>query len=90
MSDDAGERPLARGVAARQRFARIFALGDRRSPSSWTPGLVLGPTDPELPLSMAAFRVNRDASTIPATMSMDVLDDLCLPFGGLETWQAEE
>ncbi|MAJ19013.1 MAG: hypothetical protein CMA06_04145, partial [Euryarchaeota archaeon] len=90
MSDVAGERPLARGVAARQRFARIFALGDRKSPSSWTPGLVSSSSDPELPLSMSAFRVKRDASTIPATMSMEVLDDLCLPFGGLETWQAEE
>ena len=90
MSDVAGERPLARGVAARQRFARIFALGDRKSPSSWTPGLVSSSSDPELPLSMAAFRVKRDPSTIPATMSMEVLGDLCLPFGGLETWQAEE
>ncbi len=90
MSEGAGERPLARGVAARSRFARIFALGDRRSPSSWTPGLVTGSSDPEIPLSMAALRVERDASTIPASLSMQVLDDLCLPFGGLETWQAEE
>lgn len=90
MSEDAGERPLARGVAARQRFARIFALGDRRAPSSWTPALVAGASDSELHLSICALRVERDASTVPASMSMTVLDDLCLPFGGSETWQAQE
>ena len=45
--DDRGadERPLARSVAARGRFARIFALGDRTSPSSWTPGLIVSAND---------------------------------------------
>lgn len=91
MSGDSGERPLARGVAARQRFSRIFALGDRRAPSSWTPALVVGAADSDLPLSICAFRVERDASTIPASMSMRVLGDLCLPFGdGSQTWQAQE
>ncbi len=90
MSEDAGERPLARSVTARQRFARIFALGDRRVPSSWTPALVAGASDTELPLSICALRVERDASTVPASMSMTVVEDLCLPFGGSETWQAQE
>ena len=81
MEEGADERPLARSVAARGRFARIFSLGDRASPSSWTPGLVLSSDDPEIPLPFAAFRMNRDSSMIPAKMSLEVLGDLCLPFG---------
>jgi len=90
MSEGAEERPLARSVVARQRFARIFSLGDRASPSSWTPGLVVSLEDPEIPLSFAALRIDRESSTIPATMSMQVLGDLCFPFGQLELWQAGE
>ena len=58
--------------------------------SSWTPGLVLSSDDPEIPLPFAAFRMNRDSSMIPAKMSLEVLGDLCLPFGQGETWNAEE
>mgnify|MGYP001161097652 FL=1 len=90
MEEGADERPLARSVAARGRFARIFSLGDRASPSSWTPGLVLSSDDPEIPLPFAAFRMNRDSSMIPAKMSLEVLGDLCLPFGQGEIWNAEE
>ena len=43
------ERPLARSVVARQRFGRLFSLGDRNSPSSWTPAIILGEDDEELP-----------------------------------------
>ena len=81
MKEEAAERPLARGITARNRFARIFSLGDRASPSSWTPGLVLSSDDPKLPLSIAAFQFQRNSNTIPATISIQVLDDLCLPFG---------
>ena len=90
MTEGAGERPLARSVAARWRFARIFSLGDRASPSSWTPGLVVSANDPEIPLRFSAFRIERESSRIPAKMSMEVLGDLCLPFGKPEIWNAEE
>ena len=90
MTEGAGERPLARSVAARWCFARIFSLGDRASPSSWTPGLVVSANDPEIPLRFSAFRIERESSTIPAKMSMEVLGDLCLPFGKPEIWNAEE
>ena len=90
MTEGADERPLARSVAARGRFARIFSLGDRASPSSWTPGLVVSSDDPEIPLRFSAFRIERESSTIPAKMSMEVLGDLCLPFGKSEIWNAEE
>ena len=90
MTEGADERPLARSVAARGRFARIFALGDRTSPSSWTPGLIVSANDPEISLRFSAFRIERESSTIPAKMSMEVLGDLCLPFGKPEIWNAEE
>ena len=90
MTEGADERPLARSVAARGRFARIFSLGDRASPSSWTPGLVVSSDDPEIPLRFSAFRIERESSTIPAKMSMEVLGDLCLPFGKPEIWNADE
>ena len=90
MTEGADERPLARSVAARGRFSRIFSLGDRASPSSWTPGLVVSPDDPEIPLRFSAFRLERKSSTIPAKMSMEVLGDLCLPFGKPEIWNADE
>ena len=51
--------------------------------------LVLSSDDPEIPLPFAAFRMNRDSSMIPAKMSLEVLGDLCLPFGQGETWNAE-
>lgn len=90
MREGADERPLARSVVARGRFARIFSLGDRASPSSWTPGLVVSSDDPEIPLEFAAFRTLRDSRVIPAKLSIEVLGDLCLPFGKSEIWNAEE
>ncbi len=90
MREGADERPLARSVVARGRFARIFSLGDRASPSSWTPGLVVASDDPEIPLEFAAFRTLRDSRVIPAKLSIEVLGDLCLPFGKSEIWNAEE
>ncbi len=90
MREGADERPLARSVVARGRFARIFSLGDRAAPSSWTPGLVVSSDDPEIPLQFAAFRTQRDSKTIPAKLSMEVLGDFCLPFGESEIWNAEE
>ena len=84
------ERPLARGVIDRQRFARLFALGDRKAPLSWTPALVITPQDPELPIEIAPFCVSRDNSIIPATLLMKTRANICFPFDGLETWAAEE
>jgi len=84
------ERPLARGVVARQRFARLFELGDRRNPSSWAPALVLTKNDPDLPLELAPFISSRDYSEFPAKISMTTRGDICIPFNGPETWSGEE
>ena len=84
------ERPLARGVEARQRFSRIFSLGDRNKPLSWTPGIVLNPDDPELPLSLAPFLSTRDASSLPARVSVSTRGNLCFPFDSKDTWNSIE
>ena len=42
------ERAMARSVVARQRFSRLFALGDRKSPISWSPALVIGSEDNDI------------------------------------------
>ncbi len=84
------ERPLARSVVARQRFARLFSLGDRNSPSSWSPALVLNKDDVELPFSLAPFEFSRDAQSLPAKLSVKTRTNLSLPFDSLDLWTATE
>ena len=83
-------RPLARGVESRQRFSRIFSLGDRKNPSSWTPGIVLGMNDPELPISIAPFRSKRTSTSIPASISISTRGNFCFPFDTPDTWTSME
>ena len=85
-----GERPLARSVVARQRFGRLFSLGDRNSPSSWTPAIILSESDKDLPFSIAPFRYFRDSTKLPAKISIKTRTNLTLPFDRLDTWFASE
>ena len=84
------ERPIGRDVIARQRFARLFSLGDRRAPLSWSPGLVLGPNDSELPVSLAPLRSTRSSASIPATITIRTRGDICYPFDSEDKWVAQE
>ena len=84
------ERPLARGVAARHRFGRLMPLGDRNQPSAWTPGLVLDPRDPEMPLALAPFTSLREGNSLPAGITLSTRANLCYPFDTEDTWQAVE
>ncbi len=84
------ERPLARGVEKRQRFSRIFSLGDRKNTKSWSPGIILGPDDPSLPVSIAPFLSKRDTSTLPASISITTRGNFCYPFEDKETWISKE
>tara|TARA_B100000676_G_scaffold311832_1_gene383299 strand:+ start:2683 stop:4488 length:1806 start_codon:yes stop_codon:yes gene_type:complete len=90
MNTSNAERPLARGIVARQRFSRIFSLGDRKNPVSWTPGLVRMAQDPQIPINLCTFEFKRDNSKIPSSLILRSLQDICLPFGDLETWYAQE
>ncbi|MDC0852117.1 DUF5591 domain-containing protein [Euryarchaeota archaeon] len=84
------ERPLARSVVARHRFGRLFSLGDRNSPASWSPALILSSDDEDLSFSLAPFEFSRDSSSLPAKLSIKTRTNLTLPFDGLDLWEATE
>tara|TARA_B100000900_G_scaffold414061_2_gene439614 strand:- start:25 stop:1809 length:1785 start_codon:yes stop_codon:yes gene_type:complete len=84
------ERPLARSVVARQRFGRLFSLGDRNSPNSWTPAIILCEDDEDLPYSIAPFQYSRDSSSLPAKISIQTRTNLTLPFDRVDIWHANE
>ena len=84
------ERPLARGVDSRMRFSRIFSLGDRKKPTSWTPAIILNEEDPSLPISLAPFISYRDSTCLPATISITTRGKFCYPFDSVDTWSSVE
>ena len=84
------ERPLARAPVARQRLSRVMQLGDRNSPTSWTPGLVAGPKDPEMPVSLAPFVSSRESENLPASITLETRGNLCFPFDAEDSWSASE
>jgi archaeosine synthase alpha-subunit len=59
---------LGRTVKARQRMARLWGLGDRNVPSSWTPGLVLT-TGEDADISIAPFESKSDGG-IPSRLTI--------------------
>ena len=61
---------LARTVMHRHRYSRQWGLGDRKSPASLTPSLVLMDDDVALPLPYAPFSTS-STSTLPATLEMN-------------------
>jgi archaeosine synthase len=81
------ERPLGRSVISRDRFSRLFSLGDRNNPSSFAPGLIIGEEDSDFPVSIAPFFSSMDNSTIPSSMKVSTRDNLCFPFDSLDTWK---
>ena len=60
---------LGRTVLHRERYARIWGLGDRKSPSSITPALMLMEGDPVLEVAHAPFSFSTTAS-LPSTLSV--------------------
>jgi hypothetical protein len=60
---------LGRTILHRQRYARMWGLGDRRNPSTTTPGLVLMDDDMEVPLAYAPFS-STTSSTLPAVLEV--------------------
>ena len=83
------ERPIGRDVVARQRFARLMSLGDRREPSSWSPAIILGDEDPDVPISIAPLLVSR-SSSIPAIVKVSMREKLCFPFEKIDHWTFSE
>ena len=72
---------MARTVLSRWRHARVFGLGDRATPESFTPGLCLTSNDPEMSIDMAPFMIEHNSDTLPATLSMTARGNWAFPFG---------
>ena len=81
---------LGRTVTSRERFARIFALGDRSNPSAYTPSIVLMDDDDSMEVADAPFRMFRDSSKAPAELKMKTRANLCPPFEDQVSWKASE
>ena len=60
---------LGRTVMHRDRYGRVWGLGDRKAPASQTPGLVLMEDDPSLPLAYAPF-ISSTTDALPAVLRM--------------------
>ena len=60
---------LGRTVLHRDRYARVWGLGDRKAAAATTPTLVLMEDDPSLPLAYAAFTTS-STSSLPSTLSV--------------------
>ena len=60
---------LGRTVMHRDRYGRVWGLGDRKAPASQTPGLVLMEDDPSLPLAYAPF-TSSTTDALPAVLRM--------------------
>ncbi len=60
---------LGRTVLHRDRYARVWGLGDRKSPATITPALVLMEDDPPLPLTYAGFTTS-STSSLPSTLNV--------------------
>ena len=84
------ERPIGRDVISRDRFSRLFSLGDRNDPVSFAPGLVIGEDDPDFPISIAPFSSSMDNSTIPSSIKVKTRANLCFPFDSIDTWEASQ
>ena len=82
------ERPLARTTVSRDRFSRLFSIGDRNSPESFSPCLIVGDDDPELPISIAPLYLKLDNSDIPSSMQISTRAKLCYPFDKKDTWMS--
>ena len=84
------ERPIGRSVISRDRFSRLFSLGDRNDPSSFAPGLIICEDDPDFPVSIAPFYSTMDNSSIPSKMKVSTRANLCFPFDSLDTWESTQ
>ena len=84
------ERPIGRNIISRDRFSRLFSLGDRNAPASFAPGLIISDNDPDFPVSIAPFSSSLDNSTIPSTMQISTRANLCFPFDSIDTWESSQ
>jgi len=82
---------LGRTVVARNRYARIIGLGDRRGPSAFTPCIVRTAGDPDFDESIAPFSFVRDGLVSPAKISLHTLiEEMDVSSSSIISWSASE
>ena len=69
---------LGRSVLARNRFARMWGLGDRKNPQAHTPSLILLEGDPEVDATLAPFS-STSTTSIPSKLTLKGRLPLCPP-----------
>jgi len=71
---------LGLDISARQRYARVFKLGNRKEPCSRTPALILYDEDYNLPVNLAPFICSRTDESIPPSFLIKGRAPLSPPF----------
>lgn len=69
---------LGRTVLHRDRYGRVWGLGDRKSPTAKTPALVLMHDDPLLPVDYAPFS-STSSTSLPSVLSITARGAFCPP-----------
>lgn len=69
---------LGRTVLHRDRYGRMWGLGDRKSPTAKTPALVLMEDDPALPVNYAPFS-SASSTSLPSVLSITSRGAFCPP-----------
>jgi len=82
-----GERPIGRNIISRDRFSRLFSLGDRNEKTSFAPCLIIGENDPIQSISLAPFSVSMGNNGTPSSMKISTRANLCYPFDSIDTWE---
>ncbi len=81
---------VGRMVSSRERYSRIFAIGDRNDPVGFTPSFVLMENDDDLEVDIAPFRLVRNSTIVPAKLTLQTRGKICPPFDELVEWNASE
>ena len=69
---------LGRTVLHRDRYGRVWGLGDRKAPTATTPALVLMADDPALPVDYAPFS-SASSTSLPSVLSITSRGAFCPP-----------
>ena len=81
------ERPIGRSIISRDRFARLFSLGDRNAAASFAPCLIVGEKDPIQPVEIAPFSISMGSFKDNSSMKISTRANLCYPFDSPDEWK---
>ena len=67
-------------VAARDGYGRVFELGDRKNPLSFTPAIISTPGDPKMDTKVSPFEIKINSDKVPSTLELIGRSPLAIPF----------